>query len=95
MCSMDLFPTENLLRPQNVYFIQCNLSKKETSEKDSLKIHVFPFVNIEQDAVSSVFDDSTLYVFGSNRTLSRIPVKKLKRLSQKAWEIRVCVERYS
>ena len=25
MCSMDLFPTENLPWPQNVYFIQCNL----------------------------------------------------------------------
>ena len=33
MCSMDLFPTENLPRPQNVYFIQCNLSKKDFWEK--------------------------------------------------------------
>ena len=31
MCSMDLFPTENLPWPQNVYFIQCNLSKKKIS----------------------------------------------------------------
>ena len=29
LCSMDLFPTENLPWPQNVYFIQCNLSKKK------------------------------------------------------------------
>ena len=31
-CSMDLFPTENLPWPQNVYFIfLCNLSKKKIS----------------------------------------------------------------
>ena len=47
MCSMDLFPTENLPWPQNVYFIQCNLSKKkrflEEKRKDSAEIYFHPY----------------------------------------------------